>query len=118
MWRLAGPATPLPTTDVPDHIRWTCPEGIHRAHPTLAGGPETPTNPEGFVLRLLDSRSPDGILDWFLTYPLHLATPDFETRHMVLALMSAEATVPVAIAPVAVRYCESPGVVYECIDDL
>lgn len=116
MWHLGGPPTPLPTTDVPDYIRWTCPEDIHGPYPTLADGTDTPTNPEGFVLELLDRGSPETVVDWFLTYPLHLVTPDFGTRHLFLVLMSAEGTA-VAIAPVEVRYCERPEMVYECIDD-
>lgn len=107
MW--GGPDTPLPSSDIPDYIRWSCTEDVRGTHPILVSGPDAPFDTTGFALELLDSPTPEGLVDWFLTYRL-LDTPGFETRLLGLALMSADATVPVAIATVEVSYRERPDV--------
>lgn len=114
MWRFVSPNHPLPPTDLPDHIRWTCTEDLHGTHPTLPNPMDTPANLEGFALEILPSRSPETIADWFLTHRMGLVTPGFETMSTSLLLMSADATVPVAIAPLEVRYCEDPGAAWQC----
>ena len=104
MW--GGPDTPLPPSDIPDYIRWSCTEDVHVAFPILVPPTEGPFSPEGFALELLESHTPEGLVDWFLTYPL-LEAPVFETRMLGLALVSTDTPLPVAVALVEVSLGES-----------
>ncbi len=113
MWRFVTDEHPLPAIDLPDHIRWTCPEDVSGAHPVLPDPTEQPGDPEGFALEI-NARSPDRPFDWYLTHRLGLVTPEFETRHLSLRLMSADTPVPLAIAPLEVRYCERPEAASQC----
>lgn len=114
MWRFVSINHPLPPADLPDHIRWTCSEDLQEVHPTLPNPMDTPANLEGFALEFLPSRSQETIADWYLTHRMGLVTPGFETMSTDLLLMSADTPVPVAIAPLEVRYCEDPGDARRC----
>ncbi len=114
MWRFVSPDHPLPPTDFPDHIRWTCPDDLQGVHPVLADPSEGLfDDPEGFALEI-NGRSPDRIFDWYLTHRMGLVTEEFQTRRMGLKLISAATTVPVAFAPLEVRYCKDPGNAWRC----